>query len=160
MNTHRTMLALGLVLIASCTALADLPVLAATTNVIVDTDRGAVRGVASDTVRRFLGDAVTVLEADDGVSGLRVAAKSRPSLILLDLQLPDINGGEVLKQLRASAGTRDIPVVVVTSMELDDSAAAALSSNGAVVLPKAAWDAEALASAMRAARSTRVPARV
>jgi para-nitrobenzyl esterase len=49
------MLAIGLVLVASCTALADFPAVAATTDLTVVTDRGAVRGLAGDTVRRFLG---------------------------------------------------------------------------------------------------------
>ena len=55
MNMHRTMLALGLALVASCTVLVGFPAVAATTDITVITDRGAVRGLAGDTVRRFLG---------------------------------------------------------------------------------------------------------
>ena len=47
--------------------------------------------------------------------GLDIAQSERPDLILLDIQLPDMDGYEVLRRLRASALTRDIPVVAVTA---------------------------------------------
>jgi CheY-like chemotaxis protein len=52
--------------------------------------------------------------AGTGGEGLRLARRSQPSLILLDLQLPDMQGEDVLAQLRADASTRVIPVVVIS----------------------------------------------
>jgi CheY-like chemotaxis protein len=57
---------------------------------------------------------VTFGSAPDGRTGLDRAARHRPDLVLLDLDLPDIGGEQVLAALRASAATRDIPVIVVS----------------------------------------------
>lgn len=58
---------------------------------------------------------VRVLPAGMGSLGLELASEHRPDLILLDLHLPDIGGGEVLARLRADKRTRDIPVVVLSA---------------------------------------------
>jgi signal transduction histidine kinase/ActR/RegA family two-component response regulator len=47
--------------------------------------------------------------------GLQLARENNPTLILLDLQLPDISGDEVLRQLRATPETRDIPVAIISA---------------------------------------------
>jgi CheY-like chemotaxis protein len=52
--------------------------------------------------------------AADGRTGVDSAVRLRPDLVLLDLELPDITGEQVLAQLRAHPSTRDTPVVVVT----------------------------------------------
>ena len=59
--------------------------------------------------------------ANSGGTGLRLAAQSpKPSLILLDIMMPDMNGHEVLYYLRSNAETRDIPVVFLTARDSDD----------------------------------------
>jgi PAS domain S-box-containing protein len=50
-----------------------------------------------------------------GENAVKLASENKPDLILLDLDLPDIHGSEVLKNLRADAQTRDIPVVIVSA---------------------------------------------
>jgi signal transduction histidine kinase/ActR/RegA family two-component response regulator len=57
----------------------------------------------------------TVLVALRGVEGIALAQQHRPDLVLLDLDLPDISGEEVLRQLRADFRTSAIPVVIVTA---------------------------------------------
>jgi two-component system, cell cycle response regulator DivK len=58
-------------------------------------------------------------EARTGADGLRLAAEGeRPCLILMDVQLPDVDGVEVLRRLRASAETADVPVVAVTAFAM------------------------------------------
>ncbi len=59
--------------------------------------------------------AVTLLSAMQGRRGLELAQDHRPDLIVLDLHLPDIPGQEVLAQLHAHAGTREIPVVILSA---------------------------------------------
>jgi CheY-like chemotaxis protein len=54
------------------------------------------------------------LETDTAEEGLRLA-QSRPALILMDIQLPGMNGIQALELLRADAATRDIPVMAVTA---------------------------------------------
>ena len=54
-------------------------------------------------------------ETDTGEEGLQLAQTRQPALILMDIQLPGINGIEALKLLRADAATRAIPVMAVTA---------------------------------------------
>jgi CheY-like chemotaxis protein len=53
--------------------------------------------------------------ASDGRTGLDRAEQWRPDLVLLDLELPDISGEQVLAELRADPATRAIPVIVVSA---------------------------------------------
>ena len=56
-------------------------------------------------------------EAEDGVSGLEMAQRLRPALMLLDMDMPRMGGLEVLKELRGKLSGRAIPVIVVTSSD-------------------------------------------
>ncbi len=56
-----------------------------------------------------------VVEAENAEDGLRVAAEQQPALILMDIQLPGMNGMEALQRLRADPTTRAIPVIAVTA---------------------------------------------
>ncbi|MFN3955254.1 MAG: diguanylate cyclase [Pararhodobacter sp.] len=56
------------------------------------------------------------LQAADGLTALELAQRERPTLILLDMMLPDISGIEVCRRLRANPATRDIPVIIVTAL--------------------------------------------
>ena len=55
-----------------------------------------------------------VLTADSGIDGLRAARDESPDVILLDLSLSGADGWEVVRCLKASSATRDIPVLLVT----------------------------------------------
>lgn len=55
------------------------------------------------------------LEARDGAEGFEIALREEPELILLDLSLPNVDGYEVLRQLKASTGLRGTPVLAVTA---------------------------------------------
>jgi CheY-like chemotaxis protein len=56
-----------------------------------------------------------VLQATTGVQALKMIAKDLPDLILLDLKLPEMDGFEVLKNIKASQETSKIPVIVLTN---------------------------------------------
>ena len=55
------------------------------------------------------------IEAETGEDGVRLAKEHHPALILMDIQLPGIDGVTALRQLRADAATRDIPAIAVTA---------------------------------------------
>ena len=77
-----------------------------------------------------------LVSAIDGSVALGLAKEHLPGLILLDLNLPDATGEELLAQLKAEPITKDIPVIVVTG-EVGGSRAEDMLYNGAVeVLPK------------------------
>lgn len=58
---------------------------------------------------------VTVLHAPEGQLAVELAEAYKPKLVLLDLNLPDIHGSEVLKRLQNESGTAEIPVVILSA---------------------------------------------
>ena len=58
----------------------------------------------------------TALKANNGKSGFEMAKEHKPSLIILDYNLPDIKGPEVCQLLKAHYDTQNIPVLFLTSM--------------------------------------------
>lgn len=56
-----------------------------------------------------------VLEAEDGLKGIAVAAREHPDLILMDINLPGIDGMEATSRLKSSPDLADIPIVALTA---------------------------------------------
>lgn len=56
-----------------------------------------------------------VIQARDGQAGIALAGQRKPDLILLDIQLPVMDGYAVARELRKNRGLRDVPIVAVTS---------------------------------------------
>jgi CheY-like chemotaxis protein len=59
-----------------------------------------------------------VLVAIDGSTGLDIASKEQPEIILLDLAMPEMDGWEVARELKASILTKEIPIIAVTAHSL------------------------------------------
>ena len=55
--------------------------------------------------------------ATDGPSGIETAKAGRPDLILLDVMMPDMDGYEVCRRLRADPAFREIPIILLTAMQ-------------------------------------------
>lgn len=55
------------------------------------------------------------IKAHDGISGIQMALKERPDLVILDMMLPGRNGYEVFKEIRRDARTRSTPVMMLTA---------------------------------------------
>ena len=56
------------------------------------------------------------IAANDGNTGIEMAREEKPSLILLDVMMPVLDGYEVCRAIRADERTRDIPVIMLTSL--------------------------------------------
>jgi CheY-like chemotaxis protein len=69
-----------------------------------------------------------VAQARDGAEGIEAAASEKPALIILDIQLPVMDGYEVAQRLKAGPETRDIPIVAVTSHAMVGDRARVLSA--------------------------------
>lgn len=65
---------------------------------------------------RLEANGYAVLEAEDGAVGLELAGKESPSLIILDVMLPKMDGFQVARQLKLDARCRNIPVLMLTVM--------------------------------------------
>ena len=78
-----------------------------------------------------------MIEAEDGEQGLMVAARCRPDLILMDIQLPILDGYEATRRLKADPALKAIPIIVVTSyaMSGDEEKAYAAGCDAYVAKP-------------------------
>jgi len=92
---------------------------------------------------------IALRAAIDGREGLALARREGPDLILLDLNLPDMHGVDVLKRLRRSAVTSSIPVIVVSADTNPETIAAAIAAGADAFLPKP-LDAERFLQALDA----------
>jgi two-component system cell cycle response regulator DivK len=89
-------------------------------------------------MRDLLTDAgYDLIEAVDGAEGVAAAQRERPDLILMDIQLPVIDGYEATRRIKADPATRHIPVIAVTSYALsgDETKAFAAGCDGYVAKP-------------------------
>jgi len=88
-------------------------------------------------VRKILKHAgYEVLEAEDGNSGLETAINEHPDLILMDINLPDIDGLEVTARLKDNAGTSAIPIIALTANAMVGDREKALEAGCDGYLPK------------------------
>ena len=76
------------------------------------------------------------IQAAGGAEALALAREMRPDLVLLDVELPDMDGTEVCARLKAGPATGDIPVVMITAFRDPDRRLAALRAGAAEVLWK------------------------
>jgi two-component system, cell cycle response regulator DivK len=66
-----------------------------------------------------------LIEAIDGAEGVEVAQRERPDLILMDIQLPIIDGYEATRRIKGQADLKSIPIIAVTSYALSGDEAKA-----------------------------------
>lgn len=79
----------------------------------------------------------SVIEAVNGEEGVVIAVRERPDLVLMDIQLPGIDGYEATRQIRASPGGERVPIVALTSYAMtgDREKALAAGCNGYIEKP-------------------------
>ena len=78
-----------------------------------------------------------LIEAADGGEGVELAQKERPDLILMDIQLPVLDGYEATRRIKANPELKAIPIIAVTSYALsgDEAKARAAGCDGYVTKP-------------------------
>jgi two-component system, cell cycle response regulator DivK len=78
-----------------------------------------------------------LIEAEDGAAGVAMAIEHRPDLILMDIQLPVMDGYEACRRIKADPELRHIPIIAVTSYALsgDETKTKAAGCDGYVAKP-------------------------
>lgn len=104
----------------------------------------------NETIRHAFGilleeHGYAVLEAASGAEALETTRRESPDLVLMDLGLPDQNGLEVTRQLKADPATRDVVVVALTGRALESDAATCLAAGCSAYLAKPIDTAQLLA---------------
>jgi signal transduction histidine kinase/CheY-like chemotaxis protein len=115
--------------------------------ILVIDDQDAFRYIMREMLR---GPETHIIEAESGLDGLQKAARTNPDAILLDLQLGDLHGFDVIEALRRSPETSGVPVVIVTSSVLSDADRERLSQ-AVPVLSKAHLTRESVQAALTGA---------
>ncbi len=88
-------------------------------------------------IKRVLeAEGYTVIEAPNGLTGLNLAESSKPDLILIDINLPDIDGYECTARIRANGGLGKVPIVALTANVLDGDRQKALAVGCDGYIPK------------------------
>ena len=88
------------------------------TILLVDDDAVMIR-----TLREGLSTSYKVLPANSGANALKILSRAKPDLILLDYEMPEMNGPQVLEALRANDETAKVPVMFLTAKSDSESIA-------------------------------------
>jgi len=105
-----------------------------TKRILVVEDQDDLRGVLRDL---FTSSGYDVVEAADGETGVAMAKSDRPNIILMDIQMPVVDGYEATRQIKADPGLTSIPIVAVSSfaMKGDEEKARAAGCDEYVTKP-------------------------
>ena len=79
-----------------------------------------------------------VLEAHGGREAMSLISRETPDAVVLDIAMPDMNGFEVLRQIRDRPSLQSLPVIIYSSREFSSDERKALSDSGALIYPKQA----------------------
>ncbi len=82
-------------------------------------------------------DGYELIEAHDGAAGLAMASAHKPDLILMDIQLPVLDGYEATRRIKADPALKHIPIIAVTSYALsgDEAKTKAAGCDGYIAKP-------------------------
>ena len=78
-----------------------------------------------------------VIEARDGLEGVKLALEEKPDLVIMDIQLPGIDGHEATRRIRGKENEEDLPIIALTSfaMPVDKEMALAAGCNSYLTKP-------------------------
>jgi two-component system cell cycle response regulator len=124
--------------------------------ILVADDSRLVRSVMA---RALTAQGYRVLTAEDGVATVELAWSERPSLVLLDVEMPRMSGYQVTRLLRSEPRTADIPIVMFSSREAAGDVFWGMEAGADAYVAKSAGEADILATVARvlAARGQAAP---
>ncbi len=90
-----------------------------------------------------------VLVAHDGQTGLEMARSLQPDLVVLDVQMPGMNGFQVCQQLKRTAATAEIPIIMFTRHDEQEAVVLGLQTGAVDYIPKDAFADAVLLETLR-----------
>jgi len=93
------------------------------TMVLVAEDEFRIREVLVDTL---LDAGYDVIDAANGIEAIQKAKEYVPDIVLLDVMMPELDGFQVMEQMKANPETETIPVILLTAMPADQGESAAM----------------------------------
>ncbi len=127
-------------------AIANVQILNASEPILLVEDDSLTRDM---TARMLRAEGYRVMEAENGRVALERITEVRPALILLDLMMPELDGFSVVTAVRRHPDWREIPIVVVTAMELPPSQRGLLELQVETIVGKAGYDRNSLVEEVR-----------
>jgi two-component system chemotaxis response regulator CheY len=115
-------------------------------NVLVVDDSATMRRMVIASLRPI--EQVTFLEASNGLEAIEQLAVGRVDLVVLDLNMPDMHGMEVVAFIRKHANFQGVPIIVLTTRSDDESRSAAIAAGATLYLNKP-FNPAALAASAR-----------
>ena len=94
-------------------------------------------------------EGVDVFLAHDGRMGLQMAQELHPDLIVLDVQMPEMNGFQVCRQLKGQRETKDIPIIMFTRHDEQEAVVLGLQTGAVDYIPKDAFADAVLLETLR-----------
>lgn len=91
-----------------------------------------------------------VFVAEDGLTGLRLVDLHQPDLVVLDLNLPDMDGYQICRRLKRDPNTSQIPVIMLTVADSSDATLTGLEAGADDYIPKDTFANENLLSTLQA----------
>jgi len=87
------------------------------TILVIDDDKGVLTLMGELLDIRGYG----VLTADTGLEGIQLAVSKRPDIVILDISMPDMDGGQVAEKLKGHSQTQNIPIIFLTGLISKDN---------------------------------------
>ncbi len=104
--------------------------------ILIVEDEAALLMVLADKFRR---EGFNVLEAHDGLEGLRAALKHKPDLVILDIIMPSMDGLTMLKKLREDKRGNTVPVLILSNLSDPEQINEATGRGRVEYLVKSNW---------------------
>ena len=126
----------------------DIKALESPAKILIIDDDPAARYL----LKVYLSDmTVMIIEAENGREGLRLVREGKPQVVFLDLKMPEMDGFEVLKNLKADPETRGIPVIVMAAKDLNEEENRQLAADVLAIFKKEAATREAVVEKVKEA---------